>query len=490
MPRSLNPILTLIVVGLIPFAAAILGMMNAPVRTGSLIVLLCSTLALWLVGRGLFLYTRRVKSAHRQSAVRPESPLLPYWSIGPLVAASIGMITPIAGALVLAVYLATSLIIIAQQRAARKALMQDSVDLAKELETEPYDVIVHTSGAANVAYQVHQWIPVLEKLPYKVAIVVRHYPLFLAINGGSVPVVYATRAETVSQVIRNGTKAILYPANYMHNTQLFRHTECAHIFINHGESDKIVNQSQFMMAYDHLFVGGQLAKDRLIESGLPIRDEQVVFVGRPQAEMELDRVRDASGVTNVLYAPTWEGFVEIANVSSIEKMGLEILRQLAANPSLKVKFKPHPLTGSRHAPTKKALDAIYAYCAEAGIEVLPDGSSLHDAMNWSDMLITDISSVLNEYLVTDKPIVICDPWTTPEDEFTAANPSSRAAYILQDATELKDMVDDIATNDPLREQRAKTRVYSLSDFPDGSFKTFVSELGDAIERKEKRISRS
>ncbi len=459
----------------------VFGIFSGEVTATQLILLMLTTLFLGVFGVVGVRLQRPPKSIFRRSIATLPPTYFNYWPLGFVVATCVWMVSSTTG--LAAFILATTCGVVATLALYnwKNALNADCTALRKLMQVQPFELILHSSGPPDAAYQVNQWLPVLEQLPYNTAIVVRNHKLAAEIAETSLQVICAEIPESVSQIVDAGVRAILYPANGIYNAQVLRHTECTHIFINHGESDKVVNQSKFLMAYDRLFVGGQLAKDRLIDAGLPVRDEQVVFVGRPQAEMALEKRSADTPLNKVLYAPTWEGFTEVANFGSVRDMGFDILANLASRPGLEVVFKPHPMTGSRCSKTKTELKRISTLCAQRGIKTLTSHDSLHAAMNHSDLMITDVSSVLNEYLITDKPVILCDPFQHSPEELGGTYPSSRAAYLLQKADALMDLVDAIGGEDPMAEQRATVRAYSLGDYPQGALEEFKNRLADVME---------
>src|SRR3546814_16035023 len=90
---------------------------------------------------------------------------------------------------------------------------------------------------------------------------------------------------------------------------MFRHGHRWHVFINHGESDKMYMATNQFKAYDYAFVAGDAARDRLARVLWDYDlDARTFSNGRPQAA-------HYSGVLPytpadrplLLYAPTWEG---------------------------------------------------------------------------------------------------------------------------------------------------------------------------------------
>ncbi len=158
------------------------------------------------------------------------------------------------------------------------------------------------------------------------------------------------------------------------------------------------------------------------------------------------------------------------------------MQSLLQKPGVNAVFKPHTFTGRRCKKTKTDLKRIIDFCNKNGIAVLGTDDSLHDAMNASNLLITDISSVLSEYLITEKPIVLCDPFSKPIDELHEQYPSSRAAYIFRPGEDLLQLLESVETNDDLREQRESVRTYALGSYPNGAFSEFSSQLARVLNQ--------
>lgn len=347
--------------------------------------------------------------------------------------------------------------------------------LLKEGEVE---VALYIAGPEDAAYQVNQWLPVLEKIPLKSLIVTRNKGIFNGLYKTQLPVIYARRAGDVEKLLEcmPGLQIILYPANPQQNAQMLRHLEYQHVFINHGESDKIVNQSKFLRAYDKLFLAGELSARRLADANLNIRDEQISFVGRPQAELALNRIAEQEKIETILYAPTWEGFVEEANYSSVNESGWKMLVSLVKLKRYRVMFKPHPYTGTRSKSVKHYLGKMLAVCKTNGVEVFDEKVNIHDCMNKSDLLITDISSVLNDYLVTNKPLVLCNTKMFSEQDIHCQFPSSESAYLKHNDSAIEVLLKTIEESDPLKNKRIKIRELSMGLVEDSAYDKFVYEL--------------
>lgn len=342
------------------------------------------------------------------------------------------------------------------------------------LQTAALDVVLHVSGLENVGYQANMWIPVLEKLNCRCAIVIREKRTAAELIPTSLPVYWIRNLRELEWLGEAGVKTVLYPGNAQKNSQVMRMHRLNHFFINHGESDKVVNQSKFLMAYDKLLVAGPLAERRLRESGLPVRDEQIVHVGRPQVELSLDRVEHpTTTIQTILYAPTWEGFVEEANYSSVNAKGLAMMQQLSQRSDLYIYFKPHPYTGyNKDGDSKRYLQEIEALVERSSnMEYVGFDKNIHYYMNKADLLLTDISSVLNDYLYTLKPIILAGVGRVPEDELLSQYPSSRAAYLLGDR-DIDGLLQELGNKDHLKTVRDEVCRDSLGSFKEGSLAQF------------------
>jgi hypothetical protein len=341
-------------------------------------------------------------------------------------------------------------------------------------------VVLYLSGASGCAYQGNMWIPVLEKLDAKVAIVARERHILSGLIPTKLPVFYMTSMRELEFLERVGVRSVLYPANPQKNTQMLRFYRMNHFFINHGESDKVVNQSKFLMAYDKLLVAGPLAEQRLQDAGIPMRPGQVVHVGRPPVELLLKRVAQVNQpIRRILYAPTWEGFVEEANYSSVSEFGLNLLQSLVAAKRWEIIFKAHPFTGSRKAANKQALSNLNELFSSR-ITVTEPTSSIYELMNDADLMITDISSTIPDYLYTLKPMILTNPAGLSRNEMHATYPSSRATYILDDPQSAAQMVKAIADNDTMISDRQSIARLILGDKPDQSIATFNRIINESL----------
>jgi CDP-glycerol glycerophosphotransferase (TagB/SpsB family) len=199
----------------------------------------------------------------------------------------------------------------------------------------------------------------------------------------------------------------------------------------------------------------------------------------------------------VLYAPTWEGFLEQSNYSSLATMGVAMVSAMLAMPTPpRILFKPHPSSGHRRADMREAQEEIGRLLRETGSDhqVFDTGTvSLYAAFNSADVMITDISSVLTDFLASHKPYVVTNPRDEPLDEFLAAFPSSSAGSIIdsdlssQQGTGFVEAIEHDLVGDPDgRPARIALADYLLGPISADPVKAFVDEVGSAVERAKIR----
>ena len=114
--------------------------------------------------------------------------------------------------------------------------------------------------------------------------------------------------------------------------------------------------------------------------------------------------------------------------------------------------------------------------------------TVYECFNQSDMLISDISSVVSDFVATGKPYMVTNPVGLADDDFRAKFPSAAAAYLIgPDCAGLADIGALAAGNgdDPLAEDRRQLRCYLLGpDSPDAQ-----THFNDATARLAERAKK-
>ncbi|NEA24868.1 CDP-glycerol glycerophosphotransferase family protein [Actinomadura bangladeshensis] len=368
-------------------------------------------------------------------------------------------------------------------------------DVQRRVNGYKPEVVLYFTGPATTVYQANMWLSALEQLDRKAMVLVRSPEVVAAIAPTTLPVVCISKAEDVMNFDLPTVKVALYPGNTGKNLHLLREEHIKHVFVGHGDSDKGPSSNPVSKIFDEVWVAGPAGRDRYHNSDAGVRDEAIVEVGRPQLG-EITTEPSGGPVPTVLYAPTWEGWDNEHGYSSLLGMGEKIVRTLLEQGDrLRVIYRPHPYTGRRlpaaaaaHARLLKMIEDANRTGGGGHQVVTGADASLYECFNRSDMLITDISSVISDYIPSLKPYVVTNPEGMDEAVFRAEFPSASAAYLLgPDCAELPDILAVAATpgQDPLAAERRTLRDYLLGpEHPDAMtrFAAAVDALAEAGPR--------
>nr|WP_231626329.1 hypothetical protein [Streptomyces apocyni] len=367
-------------------------------------------------------------------------------------------------------------------------------------------VALYFSGGTTSAYQANMWLSTLSELDGKPLIVLRERFMVQKIAATDVPVLCIPRVTNMYALEDSTLRMMLHPANAAKTSQVLRIPTIKHAFINHGESDKLSSCNPYAKAYDEVWVAGPAARERYQLADIGVDDGDVVEVGRPQLSPIQAYAGPPSGAyTTVLYAPTWEGWDGNPGNTSVVLAGENIVRHLLADDSVRLLYKPHPMTGSQDPSAGAADQRIRAMIQEANtrrsgarpgpeaarelarrtaeldaltskafrvsadelermrLQGAPDGDreaavteateaweaaywasfpewehrivigarpAIFTCFNQADLLISDVSSVVSDWLYSDKPYAVANTSGMSEAEFRDSFPTVSAAAIL------------------------------------------------------------
>ncbi len=311
-------------------------------------------------------------------------------------------------------------------RRSRRRLAQ-RLPSAPEPEPGSIEIAVYFADGPVNMYQVRQWYAPLAELAktHPVAIVSRSPGTMLTLLDESpVPVVYARQVVDLEQFVEgHGPKVVLYVNQNARNFQMMRYGRMWHVFVNHGESDKMYMTTNQFKAYDYALIAGDAARDRLAEALWDYDlDTRTIAIGRPQADhFAGDAPYPADERTVVLYAPTWEGDRAAAAYGSIASHGTTIAEQVLASPRHRLVYRPHPRSGVLDPAYRAAHERILAAITAANAAD-PSAHHLYDdggALGWqladADVAITDISAMIYDRLAVGKPLIVTRPVSPDAD---------------------------------------------------------------------------
>ena len=282
-------------------------------------------------------------------------------------------------------------------------------------------IAVYFADSRVNLYQLRQWYAPLAELSktWPVTIITRSPSATLPLwDESPVPVVLLRTVQDLENFVNKQPLRIVFYVNQNpKNFQMFRYPRMWHVFINHGESDKVYMTTNQFKAYDYSFIAGDAARARLSDKLWAFDlDARTRSIGRPQADHfagPLPYTPDDRTV--VLYAPTWEGDRDAAAYGSITSHGVALSQAILASPKHRLIYRPHPRSGVLDRQYAAANKEIISAIAKANAEdstanhVFDDGPQLGWQLAAADVAITDISAMVYDRLATGRPLLVTRP---------------------------------------------------------------------------------
>ena len=183
------------------------------------------------------------------------------------------------------------------------------------------------------------------------------------------------------------------------------------IFMGHGTGDKRYGgKASALTSFDYHFISGPKHMEKIKDSNIRIPENNLVKIGNVRFDEIVNNNINISNYANylgikdrkrktILYAPTWKW-----GAGTLHQYGYKFCKELSKEYNLII--RPHYFDRKYIHKFKlwtdlKGLKHIY-FSNPANI--LSNDTMFDFAL--SDMLISDTSSILYEYLITQKPIII------------------------------------------------------------------------------------
>lgn len=164
-------------------------------------------------------------------------------------------------------------------------------------------------------------------------------------------------------------KVVFYLFNAQSNCRILTFRNAKHIFVTHGESNKLASIKPIIRIYDYIICAGDVGVRRYLQHKIFTQDDVCryrvlkmgdTFIGGNPYK----RAYQKEGAY-ILYAPTWEGGIKAEQYSSLsaDLYAFKKIAQYAKISGLeKVLIQPHPNIGHR--------DKKYRQYLEQGISLL------------------------------------------------------------------------------------------------------------------------
>jgi hypothetical protein len=348
-------------------------------------------------------------------------------------------------------------------------------------------VMLYHTGTPDSGHQVNMWLGATENLGRPAIIALRERACFAELEPTTLPVVCIPDSVDFMTFVLPEVRVAMYTANVGKTIHMLREPGVTHVFIGHGDSDKSASFNPFSRVYTEVWVAGEAGRDRYRRAGVGVRDEDIVEVGRPQlAGIEVSTAPIGDREITVLYAPTWEGWTGDPGHTSLIRTGPALVERLVGFPSVRVIYKPHPFTGTVSNDAATADAKIRSTLARSGSRhttVVGPSPTLYECFNDADVMVADISSVLSDFIYSEKPYIVPNLSGLDEDGFRARYPSAGAAYLLDPAGERIGAILDLARDsDPLAADRRTLKHYLLGPDEPDAMTRFAAAVDAAFDR--------
>src|SRR5690606_21438883 len=107
-------------------------------------------------------------------------------------------------------------------------------------------------------YQLNQWMGVFEQLDHPLLFLIRERVHLAQMPATRWPILVCRRHADVEVALAADPRLVLYVGTAGKNIHFLRYGRPRHVFLNHGDSDKVSSANPVVKVYDELFVAGQV----------------------------------------------------------------------------------------------------------------------------------------------------------------------------------------------------------------------------------------
>ena len=305
---------------------------------------------------------------------------------------------------------------------------------------------VFFDGDEETLYQIKMWIKPFENIGQEWIIITRRPNManqLQSLTKKAKVIIARDRDKLIEVCNLPDLKFIMYVNNARENTEVVRFPHLVHAQLMHGDSEKTASFNPVSGMFTKIFVAGQAGVDRYERNGVKIAADKFEIVGRPQ----LGGMAVAPGPVNpkqptVLVAPTWGGSAlgeELSSLSVTPQIVESLIRAGAS-----VVYRPHPFcvrTREGAHTISKVHELLEQHSNSTGIKHVYGSAAeteitVNEAANMSDMIVSDLSGIMSDWLFSLKPYLLVSMDQTAQD-FTKRYPMAKTGVVL-DGREQKD----------------------------------------------------
>ncbi|RZK48067.1 MAG: hypothetical protein EOO99_11505 [Pedobacter sp.] len=179
--------------------------------------------------------------------------------------------------------------------------------------------------------------------------------------------------EKNSELNMQAGGVVFYLFNAQSNCRMVADRTLKHVFVTHGESNKVSSIKPIIRIYDYVITAGQMGINRYLNHKLfnimDVEQGRLLMMG--DTFVGENSYIYQGKADSILYAPTWEGGVPDENYSSLEWNNIfdKLLNYLHNLQIKKLIVQPHPNLGHRLPSYKNSLYAGIKKLLQHGIFV-------------------------------------------------------------------------------------------------------------------------
>ncbi|WP_034279297.1 hypothetical protein [Alkanindiges illinoisensis] len=180
--------------------------------------------------------------------------------------------------------------------------------------------------------------------------------------------------EKYSEIRMLPNTVVFYLFNAQSNCRIVANRSLKHIFVTHGESNKISSIKPIIRIYDYVVTAGRMGINRYLEhkifNQMDVENGRVIMMGNTFTGKA--PYQYSSGAKNLLFAPTWEGGIPEENYSSLEWPDIfyKLLTYMRTKGLITLVIQPHPNLGHRVVEYKDRLYKGINFLLQQGVNII------------------------------------------------------------------------------------------------------------------------
>lgn len=185
----------------------------------------------------------------------------------------------------------------------------------------------------------------------------------------------------------------------------------------------------------------------------------------------------------IIWTPRWTSSARLGGSNFLNYKD-SILKYVEEQDNIDLVFRPHPMTFEHYVSvgliSKEELEEYCNIYTKSNCSTLDLGRTYFDTFFSSDVLVTDISSIIWDYMFTGKPVIFCP---SSRESYGVVKELAECMYWVETFDDIKKLINDIRNGiDPLKEKR---NLLAESIKRDGHI---AQNIVDVIEKQMEELS--